>query len=103
MAPTAIFLRASGDKRRMENDVMARTTGLPIMTAEGGVTQYFQEIRRYRMLEPQEEFTLAKRWRENGDREAAHRLVSSHLRLGGQIPLGHRRHRLPSFPGLSRG
>jgi RNA polymerase sigma-32 factor len=87
----------------MENDVMARTTALPIMTAEGGVTQYFQEIRRYRMLEPQEEFTLAKRWRENGDREAAHRLVSSHLRLVAKIAMGYRGYGLPISEVISEG
>src|SRR5258708_7705562 len=103
MAPTAIFLRASGDKRRMENDVMARTAALPIMTAEGGVTRYFQEIRRYPMLEPQEEFMLAKRWREHGDRDAAHRLVNSHLRLVAKIAMGYRGYGLPISEIISEG
>src|SRR4051812_42540686 len=65
--PLVARQRGTGDKRRMEDVVMAQTEALPLMTAEGGLTRYFQEIRRYRMLEPAEEFTLAKRWREHGD------------------------------------
>jgi len=60
---------------------MARAAALPILTAESGLTRYLEEIRRFPMLEPQDEYMLAKRWREHGDREAAHRLVTSHLRL----------------------
>ena len=51
------------------------------VTAESGVARYLEEIRRVPMLEPQDEFRLAKRWREHGDHEAAHKLVNSHLRL----------------------
>ena len=51
------------------------------VTAESGLTRYIEEIRRVPMLEPHEEYMLAKRWREPGDRDAAHRLVTSHLRL----------------------
>ena len=82
---------------------MARTAGLPIVTAEGGVTRYFQEIRRFRMLEPQEEFTLAKRWREHGDPDAAHRLVTSHLRLVAKIAMGYRGYGLPISEVISEG
>jgi RNA polymerase sigma-32 factor len=82
---------------------MARTAALPIVTAEGGVTRYFQEIRRHRMLEPQEEFVLAKRWRENGDRDAAHRLVTSHLRLVAKIAMGYRGYGLPISEVISEG
>jgi RNA polymerase sigma-32 factor len=60
---------------------MARTAALPILAAESGLTHYFEEFRRFPMLERQEEYMLAKRWREHGDREAAHKLVTSHLRL----------------------
>jgi RNA polymerase sigma-32 factor len=87
----------------MEDAVMARTAALPIVTAEGGVTQYFQEIRRFRMLEPQEEFTLAKRWREHGDPDAAHRLVTSHLRLVAKIAMGYRGYGLPISEVISEG
>ena len=60
---------------------MARNAALPILTAEPGLTHYLEEIRRFPMLERQEEYMLAKRWREHGDRDAAHKLVTSHLRL----------------------
>ena len=64
---------------------MAHAAALPIITAESGLTRYLEEIRRFPMLEPQEEYMLAKSWREHGDREAAHRLVTSHLRLVAKI------------------
>ncbi len=54
---------------------------LPIISGESGLARYLQEIKRFPMLEPQEEYMLAKRWREHNDREAAHKLVTSHLRL----------------------
>ena len=60
---------------------MARHAALPILTAEPGLTHYLEEIRRFPMLERREEYILAKRWREHGDRDAAHKLVTSHLRL----------------------
>jgi RNA polymerase sigma-32 factor len=60
----------------MENGVMARSATLPIFTAEGGLVRYLEEIRRFPMLEPQEEFMLAKSWREHDDRDAAHKLVT---------------------------
>ena len=52
--------------------------------------RYLEEIRRFPMLEPQEEYMLAKSWREHGDRDAAHRLVTSHLRLVAKIAMGYR-------------
>jgi len=87
----------------MEDAVMARTDALPIMTAEGGLARYFQEIRRFRLLDPQEEFMLARRWREHGDRDAAHRLVSSHLRLVAKIAMGYRGYGLPISEVVSEG
>src|SRR3979411_3371098 len=75
--------------------LMARAATLPILTAESGLARYLEEIRRFPMLEPQEEYMLAKSWREHGDRDAAHRLVTSHLRLPGQNALGHPGHRPP--------
>src|SRR5262249_48744757 len=74
----------------MEGAVMAQTAALPILSGETGLTRYLEEIRRFPMLEPQEEFMLAKRWREHGDRDAAHRLVTSHLRLVAKIAMGYR-------------
>ena len=58
---------------------MARNAALPIRTAELGLTHYLEEIRRFPMLERHEEYMLAKRWREHGDRDAAHKLVRAPL------------------------
>jgi RNA polymerase sigma-32 factor len=82
---------------------MARAATLPILTAESGLSRYLEEIRRFPMLEPQEEYMLAKRWREHGDREAAHRLVTSHLRLVAKIAMGYRGYGLPISEVISEG
>ena len=82
---------------------MARTAAMPIVTAEGGLSRYLEEIRRFPMLEPQEEYKLAKSWREHGDREAAHRLVTSHLRLVAKIAMGYRGYGLPISEVISEG
>ncbi|MBI4274529.1 MAG: RNA polymerase sigma factor RpoH [Rhizobiales bacterium] len=82
---------------------MARTAALPIVTAEGGLSRYLDEIRRFPMLEPQEEYMLAKSWREHGDREAAHKLVTSHLRLVAKIAMGYRGYGLPISEVISEG
>ena len=82
---------------------MAHTTTLPNRTAESGLSRYLEEIRRFPMLEPQEEFMLAKRWREHGDREAAHKLVTSHLRLVAKIAMGYRGYGLPISEVISEG
>src|SRR5712672_4464402 len=78
---------------------MARATALPILSAETGLSRYLEEIRRFPMLEPQEEYMLAKSWREHGDRDAAHRLVTSHLRLVAKIAMGYRGYGLPDLRG----
>ncbi len=67
------------------------------------LTRYLEEIRRFPMLEPQEEYMLAKSWREHGDREAAHRLVTSHLRLVAKIAMGYRGYGLPIAEVISEG
>jgi RNA polymerase sigma-32 factor len=82
---------------------MARAAALPIITAESGLTRYLEEIRRFPMLEPQEEYMLAKSWREHGDRDAAHRLVTSHLRLVAKIAMGYRGYGLPISEVISEG
>ena len=82
---------------------MAQTAALPILSGETGLTRYLEEIRRFPMLEPQEEFMLAKRWREHGDRDAAHRLVTSHLRLVAKIAMGYRGYGLPISEVISEG
>ena len=66
---------------------MAHSATLPVITAENGLSRYLEEIRRFPMLEPQEEYMLAKRWREHDDRPAAHKLVTSHLRLVAKISI----------------
>src|ERR1700688_900090 len=76
---------------------------LPIIAGESGLTRFLEEIRRFPMLEPQEEYMLAKRWREHGDREAAHKLVTSHLRLVAKIAMGYRGYGLPISEVVSEG
>ena len=76
---------------------------LPVIAGESGLARYLQEIKRFPMLEPQEEYMLAKRWREHGDREAAHKLVTSHLRLVAKIAMGYRGYGLPIGEVISEG
>src|ERR1700694_2631216 len=87
----------------LEGAVMARIAGLPIVTPHGGLPRYLEEIRRFPMLEPQEEYMLAKSWREHGDRDAAHKLVTSHLRLVAKIAMGYRGYGLPISEIVSEG
>ena len=68
-----------------------------------GLTRYLEEIRRFPLLEPQDEYLFAKRWREHGDHEAAHRLVTSHLRLVAKIAMGYRGYGLPISEVISEG
>ncbi|WP_321394098.1 RNA polymerase sigma factor RpoH [Emcibacter sp.] len=76
---------------------------LPVLTPEGSLTRYLQEIRKFPMLKPEEEFMLAKSWREHGDTEAAHQLVTSHLRLVAKIAMGYRGYGLPIGELISEG
>ena len=78
---------------------------LPVLalSPESNLSRYLQEIRKFPMLEPEEEFMLAKRWREHGDMEAAHRLVTSHLRLVAKIAMGYRGYGLPLGELISEG
>jgi RNA polymerase sigma-32 factor len=82
---------------------MAQSATLPIITAESGLARYLDKIRRFPMLEPQEEYMLAKRWREHGDRIAAHKLVTSHLRLVAKTAMGYRGYGLPISEVISEG
>src|SRR5438477_6696504 len=82
---------------------MARTASLPILNGESGLSRYLAEIRKFPMLEPQQEYMLAKRWREHDDREAAHQLVTSHLRLVAKIAMGYRGYGLPIGEVISEG
>ena len=70
---------------------------------DSSLTRYLEEIRRFPMLEPQDEYMLAKRWREHGDRDAAHKLVTSHLRLVAKIAMGYRGYGLPISEVISEG
>lgn len=76
---------------------------LPMISSESGLTRYLNEIRRFPMLLPEQEFMLAKRWREHGDRDAAHELVTSHLRLVAKIAMGYRGYGLPIGEVISEG
>lgn len=79
------------------------TKALPTLSGDNGLTHYMQEIRKFPMLEPQEEFMLAKEWREQGDTEAAHKLVTSHLRLVAKMAMGYRGYGLPVNEVISEG
>jgi RNA polymerase sigma-32 factor len=74
-----------------------------VLSAESGLAHYLSEIRKFPMLEPQQEFMLAKSWREHGDRDAAHKLVTSHLRLVAKIAMGYRGYGLPISEVISEG
>jgi RNA polymerase sigma-32 factor len=82
---------------------MATTPALPSIASEGALARYLQEIRRFPMLQANEEYMLAKRWREHNDPEAAHRLVTSHLRLVAKIAMGYRGYGLPLSELISEG
>lgn len=75
----------------------------PMISGESGLARYLDQIRRFPMLEPQEEYALAKRWREHRDSEAAHKLVTSHLRLVAKIAMGYRGYGLPISEVVSEG
>ena len=79
------------------------TKTLPSVAAAGGLSRYLEEIRKFPMLEPQQEYMLAKRWREHEDRDAAHQLVTSHLRLVARIAMGYRGYGLPIGEVISEG
>ncbi|MZR14073.1 RNA polymerase sigma factor RpoH [Maritimibacter sp. DP07] len=80
---------------------MSNYQTLPAPTPEGGLNRYLQEIRRFPMLEPEQEYMLAKRWVDHQDTEAAHQLVTSHLRLAAKIAMGYRGYGLPQAEVIS--
>ncbi len=82
---------------------MARAPSVPVLGAETNLSRYLDEIRKFPMLEPQEEYTLARDWREKEDVESAHKLVTSHLRLVAKIAMGYRGYGLPLAELISEG
>ena len=80
---------------------MANYANLPAPTPEGGLNRYMQEIRKFPMLEPEEEYMLAKSWVEKQDTAAAHKMVTSHLRLAAKIAMGYRGYGLPQAEVVS--
>src|SRR6202022_3110725 len=79
------------------------TLSVPSISSEGNLTRYLQEIRKFPMLEPEQEYMLAKRWKEHEDPQAAHQLVTSHLRLVAKIAMGYRGYGLPMSEVVSEG
>jgi RNA polymerase sigma-32 factor len=82
---------------------MAGFANVPSISSEGNLSRYLQEIRKFPMLAPDEEFMLAKRWTEHEDTQAAHKLVTSHLRLVAKIAMGYRGYGLPLSELISEG
>jgi RNA polymerase sigma-32 factor len=82
---------------------MSNTANIPALTPEGNLQRYLDEIRSFPMLEPDQEYMLARSWREHNDREAAHQLVTSHLRLVAKIAMGYRGYGLPVAELISEG
>ena len=80
---------------------MSTYTNLPAPSPETGLSRYLQQIRKFPMLEPEEEYMLAKRWVEEQDTEAAHKMVTSHLRLAAKIAMGYRGYGLPQAEVIS--
>src|SRR5690242_662499 len=76
---------------------------LPRLATDSGLSRYLQEVRKFPMLEPNEEFMLAKRWQEHQDPDAAHRLITSHLRLVAKIAMGYRGYGLPINELIAEG
>jgi RNA polymerase sigma-32 factor len=80
-----------------------KTGNLPALSGDNGLQRYMQEIRQFPMLQPDEEYQLARDWREHGDRDAAHKLITSHLRLVAKIAMGYRGYGLPVSEVISEG
>ena len=78
-------------------------TNLPILSGEGGLSLYLAQIKKFPMLDAEEEYMLAKNWRESGNLKAAHKLVTSHLRLVAKIAMGYRGYGLPVNELISEG
>src|SRR5262249_32853672 len=86
-----------------ESSMAAQTAALSLTLSEPDLGRFLTEIRRFPVLERQEEYVLTNRWREHGDRDAAHRLVTSHLRLVAKIAMEYRGYGLPIAQVISQG
>lgn len=84
-------------------ETVARTGNLPVLSPENGLQSYLQQIRKFPMLEAEEEYMLAKRWKEHNDTDAAHKLVTSHLRLVAKVAMGYRGYGLPISDLIAEG
>ena len=82
---------------------MANVASIPSLTGEGNLSRYLDEIRKFPMLSADEEFMLAKAWAEREDTQAAHKMVTSHLRLVAKIAMGYRGYGLPVSDLISEG
>lgn len=82
---------------------MTTKTIMPVLTPDGSLSRYLQEIRHFPMLEKSEEFMLADSWVQHGDTKAAHKMVTSHLRLVAKIAMGYRGYGLPVAELISEG
>ena len=82
---------------------MSKNALIPAITPDGNLSRYLDQIRQFPMLEPDEEYMLAKSWKEKGDVDAAHQLVTSHLRLVAKIAMGYRGYGLPMADLISEG
>ena len=81
----------------------SKTLSIPASGGEAGLNRYLSEIKKFPILAPEEEYMLAKRWREHGDTDAAAKLVNSHLRLVAKIAMGYRGYGLPVSELISEG
>ena len=102
-AKKAVTKKAASKASTRKTATSVAKSTMPAMTPEGSLSKYLQEIRKFPMLEPQEEYMLGKRWKEHEDSEAAHRMVTSHLRLVAKIAMGYRGYGLPIGEVISEG
>ena len=82
---------------------MTDKNALPALSSEGSLSHYLQQIKKFPMLSEKQEVNLAKKWRDEGDTDAAHTLVTSHLRLVAKIAMGYRGYGLPVTELISEG